>query len=170
MVRTRGYTKADTDGTATDSDTDNETDHDGNEENQGKLHRTPLNSYSGNGRLCGESLTEVQMLKYLAAHKAKLYGRVLSAITISYKLPRRSKADLRALIAKRACNHCRQRSVRMIQDRTVTRLPPLGISFSIQDCSTNTEMTLLCAIPAKRGKAPGILKLSRTFLRPEEQR
>jgi hypothetical protein len=40
-----------------------------------KLHRTPLNSYSGNGRLCGESLTEVQMLKYLAAHNAKLYGR-----------------------------------------------------------------------------------------------
>jgi hypothetical protein len=35
MVRTRGYTKADTDGTATDSDTDDETDHDGNEENQG---------------------------------------------------------------------------------------------------------------------------------------
>jgi hypothetical protein len=42
-------------------------------------------------------------LRYLATHKAKLYGRIITPVTISFKMPRSVKADPRSLIPKRAC-------------------------------------------------------------------
>jgi hypothetical protein len=118
MVRTRGYTKADTDGTATDSDTDDETDHDGNEENQGNA-------------VCAEP-------------------------DISHR-----KTGMQSLPTTFGKDDSRSHGDEAPTTRDIIQYP--GLFYEHED-------DFAVCHSGKKGKAPGIFKLLRTFLRPEEQR